>query len=82
MTTDNETLDDLCSSIVFIHDTLKKERLHRGLTQKQLANEMGVSVSSISLLESGSNVTLLMIKKYLLCLKGFDIRNKNEKTKP
>jgi len=79
---DNETLDDLCSSIVFIHDTLKKERLHRGLTQKQLANEMGVSVSSISLLESGSNVTLLMIKKYLLCLKGFDIRNKNEKTKP
>jgi DNA-binding XRE family transcriptional regulator len=63
-----------------IHDAsriLKKERLCRNLTQNDLAREMGVSRSTISLCENGGNVRIKTIQDYVRTLKGIDIIRKS-----
>jgi hypothetical protein len=71
-----EEFQGLCRTIVFIHDILKKERIYRNMTQQEMADEMGISRSTLSLMERGENTTLFMIRKYLLHLKGFDLITK------
>jgi DNA-binding XRE family transcriptional regulator len=56
---------------------LKKERLYRNLTQGQLAKEMGVARSTISLCERGENVSLKIVQDYIRTLKGIDILRKS-----
>ena len=57
---------------------LKNERIYRKLTQNEVAKEMSVSRSTVSLCENGSNVGVDLIKKYLLALKGFDLITKQK----
>ena len=45
----------------------------RDLPQEQLADFMGISRSTVSLFERGSNVTVDVIKKYIITLKGIDL---------
>jgi DNA-binding XRE family transcriptional regulator len=56
---------------------LKKERLCRNLTQDELAKEMGVARSTVSLCENGANVNLKTIQDYIRTLKGIDIIRKS-----
>ena len=60
-----------------IPDILKKERKYRKLTQDEMAKEMNVSRSTLSLCENSANVTFKTIQKYFLTLKGIDILTKN-----
>jgi DNA-binding XRE family transcriptional regulator len=48
-------VDNKAKKIILIQfgNTLRKLRLERGLTQEQLANELGVEISQISRIERG-----------------------------
>ncbi len=59
-----------------MHEVLKNERIYRKITQQELSDIMGVSRSTLSLLEKGEDVTISVIKNYILSLKGFDIKTK------
>lgn len=54
---------------VFIGEIVRDARLYRGLTQKELARELGITQQSISSIESGRNTpnvyTLFQIGKAL-----------------
>jgi DNA-binding XRE family transcriptional regulator len=81
--TEDEEEFNFLNKIAFrIHEILKKERLFRNLTQEEMANEMGVSRSTISLCENGENVNIGIINKYIITLKGIDIVRKtyNQRT--
>jgi DNA-binding XRE family transcriptional regulator len=71
---DEEKFNELTRIIFDIPNIVKKERLARKLTQGDISRLIGISRSTISLLEKGENVTIDVIKKYLLELKGFDIK--------
>ena len=73
---DEQKFNLLCHSIVNMHEVLKNERMYRKITQQELSDIMGVSRSTLSLLENGENVTISVIKNYILSLKGFDIKTK------
>lgn len=75
---DENDFDTLFSLITKIPTILKNERIYRKLTQDDIAKEMSVSRSTISLCENGSNVGFDLIKKYLLALKGFDLITKQK----
>jgi hypothetical protein len=60
-----------------IPDILKKERKYRKLTQDEMAKEMNVSRSTLSLCERSANVTFKTIQKYFLTLKGIDVLTKS-----
>lgn len=74
---DDTKFNSLISLIFDIGNILKNERISRQLTQDELAEKAELSRSTISLCESGNNVTIEAIKKYLVALKGIDILNKN-----
>lgn len=71
---DAEKFNYLLSIFFELHNILKKERIARGITQSELSNITKLSRSTISLLENGQSVRIDVIKKYLLELKGFDIK--------
>lgn len=73
---DEQKFNLLCNSIVNIHEVLKNERICRRVTQQDLSDKMGVSRSTLSLFEKGENVTISVVKSYILSLKGFDIKTK------
>ena len=74
---EEKTFNYLCNVIHDIPKMLKKERLYRNLTQNELAKEMGVARSTISLCENGGNVGLNIVRDYLRTLKGIDIISKS-----
>jgi DNA-binding XRE family transcriptional regulator len=73
---DAKSFDDLFRIIHSISSILKRERLCRKLTQQQLSELMGVSRSTLSLLEKGDNVNLAVIQKCVLALKSVDLKTK------
>jgi DNA-binding XRE family transcriptional regulator len=82
-TTEDEAEFNFLVSICYrMHEILKKERLFRNITQEEMANEMGVSRSAISECENGANVSMRIINKYIITLKGIDIVRKtyNQRT--
>lgn len=74
---DDDAYNTLVKVLFSIGDILKNERKSRKLTQDELSIESGLSRSTISLCESGSNVTLDVLKKYVTTLKGIEILTKN-----
>jgi len=74
---DDDKFNYLIKVILDLGNILKTERVSRQFTQDDLAEKAGVSRSTISLCESGNNVTIEVIKKYLIALKGVDILTKN-----
>lgn len=58
-------------------DLLRKERLCRKIKQEDMAKHMGVARSTVSLCERGENVTISIIQKYIITLKGLDILTKS-----
>jgi DNA-binding XRE family transcriptional regulator len=74
---ENEKDFNELSNLIFrIPTILKNERICRKLTQSEMAEKIGVSRSTIVYCENGSNVSIDIIKKYLLELKGIDILTK------
>lgn len=71
---DEERFNQLVKIIFDIPNIVKTERLVRKLTHNELSQLTGISRSTISLLEKGENVTLDVIRKCLLELKGIDIK--------
>ncbi len=61
---------------------LKSERLYRNMTQKEMADAMGVSRSTVSLCENGCSVRLDTIRSYVRALKGVDILTKSHRERP
>jgi len=61
----DQDLDKLLSIIDIIPEILKRERMLRGVRQEELSKLTGMSRSTISLLENGSNINLDSIKLYL-----------------
>ena len=74
---DENKFNFLSNVIQDIPRILKKERLCRNLTQDELAKEMKVARSTISLCERGENVTLKIVQDYIRTLKGIDIVRKS-----
>lgn len=73
--TDKE-FDILCESINNLHIILKRERKLRGINQEDLSKLSNMSRSTISLIESGDNINISSIKKYLDCIKKIKRKNK------
>ena len=73
---DAKDFDGLFRIMHNISSMLKRERLCRKLTQQQLSELMGVSRSTLSLLEKGDNVSLAVIQKCVLALKAVDLKTK------
>ena len=80
---DEEKFNFLFRTVSELPNILKKERLFRNLTQEEVAKEMGMNRWSVSMCENGNGVNFSTIIKYLLVLKGYDIKNKtiNERVK-
>jgi hypothetical protein len=68
--------DELVRVMPDVHSILKRERLCRRITQDELAKLMGVSRSTLSLLENGDSVNLSVVQKCVRTLKGIDIVTK------
>lgn len=64
-----------------IPEILRKERLYRKLTQEEMAEHMGISRSTLSLLERGGNISFSTVQKYFLTLWGLDILAKTNSQK-
>jgi predicted DNA-binding protein (UPF0251 family) len=60
-----------------IPEILKRERVYRRITQEEMAKNMKVSRSTLSLCERSANVTFEIIQKYFVALKGIDIITKS-----
>ena len=60
----DEEFDKLSSIIDKIPEILKRERMMRGIRQEELSELTGMSRSTISLLERGSNISFDSIKQY------------------
>jgi transcriptional regulator with XRE-family HTH domain len=60
-----------------IPEILKRERIYRRITQDEMAKNMKVSRSTLSLCERNANVTFEVIQKYFVSLKGIDILTKS-----
>ena len=74
---DDDKFNSLVKVILDLGNILKTERIARRLTQDELAGKSGVHRSTIHLCESGKNVTVEAVKKYLAALKGVDILTRN-----
>jgi DNA-binding XRE family transcriptional regulator len=75
---EDETEYQFMLKVLFkIPEILKKERIYRKLTQNEMAKEMKISRSTLSLCERNGNVTFKIIQKYFLTLKGIDILTKS-----
>jgi DNA-binding XRE family transcriptional regulator len=70
---DDAKFNDLLKLVLDIGNILKNERVSRNLTQTELSEITKLSRSTISLCESGENVTVQAVKKYLIAIKGADI---------
>lgn len=70
---DEERFNTLFYMFPAIPKILREERIYRGIKQEEMAKMMGVSRSTISLLENGNNVNLHTVRDYLLQLKGIDL---------
>tara|TARA_B110000503_G_scaffold138345_1_gene224353 strand:+ start:705 stop:1265 length:561 start_codon:yes stop_codon:yes gene_type:complete len=73
---DEDEFNQLRSLLHRLPTILKNERVYRKLTQKEMADKVGVSRSTLSLCENGRNVNIDTIKQYLLTLKGIDLVTK------
>lgn len=73
---DNENFNNMVTAVFNIGALLKKERVYRKLTQQDLANKMGVSRTTVNMLENNGNVTISVIQKAVLILKEIDIKTK------
>ncbi len=60
----DEEFDKLAAIIEKIPEILKRERMIRGIRQEELSELTGMSRSTISLLERGSNISFDSIKNY------------------
>jgi DNA-binding XRE family transcriptional regulator len=74
---DDDKFNYLVNLIFDIGNTLRNERICRRITQHELAKKANLSRSTISLCESGGNITVDAIKKYLAALKELNILTKN-----
>jgi DNA-binding XRE family transcriptional regulator len=70
---DDSEFNNLLRLVYKIPEILQRERIVRGLSQSGMAEELGVSRSTISLLERGSNVSFDTVQRYALQLKGHDL---------
>ena len=52
---------------------LRNERIYRKLSQDEMAKHIGISRSTLSLIENGAAVNFKNVQKYVLTLKGLDI---------
>lgn len=73
---DEEEFNYLLRIISKLPIMLKKQRIIRKLSQKKMAELIGVNRWSISQLENGNNVNFKTIYNYILALKGNDIKTK------
>lgn len=76
---EEENWEILVKIIPNIGGMLKKERLYRNKTQQQMADEIGMSRSTLSLCERDETVTLKTIRNYVIALKGHEILKKSVK---
>ena len=60
----DEEFDKLAAILEKIPEILKRERMMRGIRQEELSELTGMSRSTISLLERGSNISFDSIKNY------------------
>jgi DNA-binding XRE family transcriptional regulator len=60
----DEDFDKLTAIINKIPEILKRERIMRGIKQEELSELIGLSKSTISLVEKGSNIKFESIKSY------------------
>ena len=78
-TDEDETIFEMLRGHVSsIPEILRKERIYRKLSQEELAECMGISRSTLSLMERGENVTFDTVQKCFLALRGFDILTKTD----
>jgi len=69
-TESDESKFDFLSNIVDeIHIILKKERKERKIKQAELSESCGLTRSTVSMIENGSNCTLNSIRQYINELK-------------
>lgn len=73
---DEEDFNTMVRLFSMTHTILRNERIYRNISQEQMAENMGVSRSTISLAERGENVNFDVIRKYVRTLKGIDILTK------
>lgn len=75
---EDETEYQLMLKLLFkIPDILKRERICRRITQEEMAKNMKVSRSTLSLCERSANVTFEIIQKYFVTLNSIDTITKN-----
>ena len=70
---DQDKLNDAYAIISDLSEILKKARKSRNISQEEMSRDMGVSRSTLSLLERGKNVSFSTVTKYFLTIKGYDI---------
>lgn len=73
---DGKDFEELFRVISNIGSIVKKERVYRRITQADMAKRMGVSRSTLVLLEQGRNVGMDILIKCVLALKEADIKTK------
>ena len=73
---DEEDFNTMVRLFSMTHTILRNERIYRNISQEQMAENMGVSRSTISLAERGENVNFDVIRKYVRTLRGIDILTK------
>lgn len=74
---DEEEYEFMLKVLFKIPEILKRERIYRRITQDEMAKNMKVSRSTLSLCERNANVTFEVIQKYFVSLKGIDILTKS-----
>lgn len=75
---DEEDFNNLSRLLSKLPTILKNERIYRKLTQKEMADKIGVNRGTISMCENGGNVNIDTVKNYLLTLKGIDLVTKQQ----
>jgi hypothetical protein len=78
---DEEKFDTLFWIFFKIPQILKDERIYRKINQEEMSKRIGVSRSTISLLENGNNVNMHTVRDYLLELKNIDLTSFSRLTK-
>lgn len=73
-----ERFNNLAWSMFELPKILKKERLYRNLSEEDMAEKIGVDKELVISCEKGEVTDLLVIQKYFITLRGYDIIKKAE----
>jgi DNA-binding XRE family transcriptional regulator len=73
---DGKDFEELFRVVSNIGNVVKKERVYRKITQADMAKRMGVSRSTLVLLEQGRNVGMDVLIKCVLSIKEAEIKTK------